>query len=92
MNWKKLKDFCNSLDEKQLKSEVLLWQEDTTITEIEAMKLEEDHYVDPDNDENGCFSKSDAKGVIEDKDEYPNGMKHLQKVYDKGHPILWEDF
>ena len=92
MNWKKLKEFCNSLDEKQLLQNVLLWREDSVISKIEPMTLEEDHYIDPENAEDGCFSKSDAKDIVEDKDQYPNGMKHLKKVYDKGHPVLWEEF
>lgn len=82
MNWKELKDFCNSLDEKQLKKKVVLWREDEAISKIDPSILQEDHYIDPENDEDGCFPKCDA----------PEDTGELKKVYDKGQPILCEDF
>jgi hypothetical protein len=93
MNWKELKEFCNSLPAQWLEKDVILWREEEAVTKIEAMQLEEDHYVDPEEGENGCFPESDAKYVVEsDPEQYPNGMNDLEKAYDKGHPILWEEF
>jgi len=80
MNWKKLKEFCNSLDEKQLENEVILWREDEAISDIEPQKLEEDYYIS-EYDE-GCYPESEATEPIED----------LKKVYDKDTPILIENF
>lgn len=91
MNWRKLKEFCNSLPESELDKGVLLWREEC-LSEIEAEQLSEPHYIDPENSDNGCFAESDAKSFTQDKEIYPNGMKDLKKVYDKGHPILWEKF
>lgn len=92
MNWKELKEFCNSLTEEQLQKKVILWREEEAIIDISASQLEEDYYTDPD-DENGCFPESDAKYLVEsNKDDYPDGMNDLKKVYDKGHPVLWEKF
>lgn len=57
------------------------------------MKLEEDHYVDNDNVLGGCFEEFLMLGNIENNpDDYPNGINDFTKVYDKGHPILWEKF
>jgi hypothetical protein len=92
MTWKQLKEFCNNLPENELKKKVIMWREEECVNAIEVMALDEDHYIDPENDENGCFPESEAKIFIEDEDAYPEGMKDLKKVYDKGHPILWEDF
>lgn len=80
MNWKQLKDFCNSLDEKQLQEEVILWQEEHTICDIAALKLEDDYYAS-EYDE-GCYPACEAEEPLEE----------LKKVYEKGHPILWENF
>lgn len=80
MNWKELKDFANSLNEHQLSQKVILWREDESIQDIEAMNLEEDHYIG--NNDEGCYPESDASEPID----------NLRKVYDKGHPILWEKF
>ena len=84
MNWKKLKEFANSLDEKQLEKKVILWREDEAIITIECEALEEDHYINKDEKENGCFPISEAKHLDPDT--------KIKKVYDKGHPILWEKF
>jgi len=91
MNWRQLKEFCINLPEQELDKKVILWREDEAITAIEAMQLEEDHYLDPE-DEMGCFPESTAKSFIEDVDAYPDGMDSFKKVYDKGNPILWEEF
>lgn len=80
MNWNKLKEFCNSLDEKQLQKKVILWREDESISEIEPIVINEDHYIG--EDEEACYPESDAQEPIED----------LKKVYDKGDPILAELF
>jgi hypothetical protein len=80
MDFKQLKDFCNSLDEKHLKNKVILWREEEVVKDIEAMQIEEDHYIG--EDEEGCYPESEAKEPLED----------LKKVYKKGDPILWEEF
>lgn len=81
MKWKELKEFANSLDEKQLEQKVIMWREDEVINEILAFSLSEDHYYDPENPMEGCFPKSDVEEL--------DGLK---KIYDKGFPILWEIF
>lgn len=94
MNWKELKDFCNSLPESELEKKVILWREEPTeaITDISAEQLE-DMYVNNDCDEDGCFPLCEAESLIKDSPEdYPDGMDHFTKVYDKGHPILSENF
>lgn len=40
------------------------------------------HYVDPESPEDGCFPESQANCELSE----------LKKVYDKGHPIMWENF
>lgn len=93
MNWKQLKDFCNSLPESELEKNVMLWRESEAITDISAEQLEEDQYVDNRDSDNGCFPESEAKSQIEsDIEEFPNGLEDFKKVYDKGHPILHEIF
>jgi hypothetical protein len=84
MNWKKLKEFANSLDEKQLENKVILWREDEAIIAIECEALPEDHYINKDEPESGCFPVSEAKHLDPDT--------KIKKVYDKGHPVLWEKF
>ena len=91
MNWKELKEFCNLLTEEQLNKNVILWQEDYCISKIETLVLDEDYYKG-DNTSEGCFPLSEAKDIADDPDEFPNGVEDLIKVYDKGHPILREDF
>ena len=80
MNWKQLKEFCNSLDEEQLERKVILWREVEAISAIDAMKLQEDHYIG--EDEEACYPESEAKEPLD----------NLKKMYQKGDPILWEDF
>jgi hypothetical protein len=93
MNWKELKDFCDKLPENELEKKVILWREDEVIGDISAITLEEDHYVDPEQTENGCFSESEAIGIIKhNKEDFPGGMDYFKKVYSKGHPILCENF
>jgi len=82
MNWKELKEFANSLDEKLLEKEVILWIENEAVNNIEAMHLEADYYIG--EEEEGCYPLSDVGLTIEDIK--PNG---LEKVYEKGDPILW---
>jgi hypothetical protein len=92
MNWKELKEFCNRLPESELEKNVILWREDEAITDINAEQLEESYYFDPESDM-GCFPESQAKLFItEDESAYPNGMDTFEKAYDKGHPILSENF
>ncbi len=84
MNWKELKEFCDTLNAEQLEKEVVLWREDEGINDISAEQLQEDHYNDPEDTEAGCFPINDIlDGVNKDA---------LKKVYDKGHPILFENF
>ena len=85
MIWKELKDFANSLDEKQLEKNVVLWREDEAVNDINAEKLDADHYIG--DDDEGCYPLADSGLTIEDVEE-----KGLRKVYDKGSPILWEKF
>lgn len=95
MNWKQLKDFCNSLPESELEKEkdVVLWREEEAITDISAEQLDEDHYVEIGEEENGCIPLSEVESQIKNYfTEYPNGLEHFSKVYDKGHPILHEIF
>jgi len=84
MNWKELKEFCNSLDENQLENKVILWREDEAINNIEVEKLQEDHYINKDEPDYGCFPVSEA-GYLDTKTK-------IKKVYNKGFPILWEKF
>ena len=94
MNWKQLKDFCNGLTEEQLQEKVIMWREHEAVNNIEVDTLQEDHYIDETGQyDEGCFEKSTALNLIKDNTEdYPNGLKHFKKVYDKGFPILWENF
>ena len=85
MNWEELKKFANTLDEKQLERNVILWREGEVIDDIDGMALEADYYIG--KDEEGCYPLEDAGLTIEDVKK-----KKLKKVYDKGTPILWEDF
>lgn len=84
MNWRQLKDFANSLPESELEKKVILWREDEAITEIEAEQLEEDHYIKVDDPENGCFPVSECKELEPDV--------KIKRVYEKGTPILQENF
>jgi len=84
MNWIELKEFCNSLNEDQLSKKVILWREDEAITDIETLKLEVDHYIDEEEGNGMCFPISEWEGQIDDS--------ALRKVYDKGTPLLVENF
>ena len=93
MNWKELKDFCNSLPESELEKKVILWREEEAITKITAEQLEEDNYVLIDSEEDGCFPEKEALSQIKNNlEEFPKGLKHFKKVYNKGNPILYENF
>ena len=93
MNWKELKDFCNSLPESELEKKVILWREEDAITDISAEQMDEDNYVNDEDTEAGCMPKSVCEGLIKDSPEdYPGGLEHFSKVYDKGHPVLHEIF
>jgi len=82
MKWKELKEFCNSLNEVQLEEKIRLWREYEAINDISASALEEDMYVEKSGSPDGCFPLSDYNGK----------KKDLMKVYDKGTPILNENF
>ena len=85
MTWRELKAFCNQLPESELVKNVIMWREEEAITCIDAFQLEEDYYIEAgDPYGEGCFAESEMSK--EDPDlEY-------EKVYDKGHPLLSEDF
>jgi len=92
MNWKELKDFCNNLPDSELYKKVMLWREEDAITDVSAFQLEEDQYIS-EYSEDGCFSESVANEFIKnDPEDYPNGILDFEKVYDKGHPVLHENF
>lgn len=84
MKWRDLKKFVNELDEKELDKDVHLWREDEAITDIEVEQLGEDHYINVDDPETGCFPESLLKDLGEDIQS--------KKVWDKGHPVLFENF
>lgn len=93
MNWKELKEFANSLGEKQLKKKVILWRENEAISDISANRLGEDQYIFEDEPHEGCFDESEALYQIKrNPDDYPNGINSFKRVYDKGTPILFENF
>ena len=80
MNWRELKDFCNSLSEEQLEKKVIIWREEETLTKIHPEILQENYYLCPEEDD-GCYPESAAIQPIED----------LTKVYDKGDPVLIDE-
>jgi hypothetical protein len=84
MIWKDLKNFCNNLTEEQLEQKVLMWRETEVISDINAMKLCEDYYIEKENPEEGCFPASECQDL-------PKETK-VKKVYNQGTPILMEDF
>lgn len=91
MNWKQLKDFCNGLTEEQLQEKVIMWREHEAVNEIEAMALEEDNYMNTNIDYNdGCMSESEMKSQI--NKNHNLSREDFKKVYDKGFPVLWENF
>lgn len=93
MNWKELKDFCNNLDDEQLNKKVLIWREEEVISDIEAINLEEDYFIDEDCWDEGCAPESECLQIIEmNPENYPNGLSDLKKCYQKGHPIIQENF
>ncbi|OXB01733.1 hypothetical protein B0A75_04640 [Flavobacterium oncorhynchi] len=93
MNWKELKDFCNNLPESELEKNVMLWREDEVISDISAQQLNEDNYIYPPTVEDGCFPESEMKSQIEmSPSDYPKGVRNFTKIYDKGHPVLVENF
>lgn len=94
MNWKEMKDFCNSLPESELEKAVMLWREDSVISDITAEQMREDYYAHNENEpEDGCFPQSEAESFIKiAPEDYPNGIADFVKIYDKGHPLLHEVF
>jgi hypothetical protein len=85
MNWKQMKEFVNGLSDEQLDKDVILWREDEVVKDIDAESLSEDHYIGEDDE--GCYPLSEVGLSIEKAQE-----KGLKKVYDKGYPILFENF
>lgn len=84
MTYQELKDFCNNLPEVELNKNVILLREDEAIADISAEQLQEDHYIDVDNNEGGCFPVSECKHL--------DPETKIKKVYDKETPILQENF
>lgn len=84
MNWKQLKDFCNSLPLSELEKNVMLWREDEAITKIEAEQLEEDYYIKRESPEEGCFPCSECNSL--------EPSTKIKRVYKKGQPLLHEIF
>ena len=84
MNWKELKDFCNSLPISELEKNVILWREDEAIIDINAEQLDEDYYLRTEDPDEGCFPESEIKSLDPDIE--------VTRVYIKGHPILHENF
>lgn len=80
MNWKELKEFCNSLDEKQLEKEVIIWTEETAMGDLQASEVEENIYFDPEDSESTYYEK-----------DAPVPVENLQIAYHKGDPILFEN-
>lgn len=85
MTWNELKEFCNSLNEEQLKENVIFWREHEAINDVCAEKLSEDHYIG-DYDDDGCYPLSDAGLTIDDVDRLG-----LRKVYSVGDAVLYEN-
>lgn len=93
MNWKQLKDFCNNLPESELEKNVILWRESEAIVDISAEQLEENNYVNTEDYDSGCFPECEMNSRIKmAPEDFPHGIHHFTKVYDKGHPILHENF
>ena len=90
MNWKQLKDFCNSIPEEFLDRKVILWREDEAINQIEAEALEHDQYVDAEYPELGCFDETEMDSQIKHNQELTRD--DFRKVYEKGFPVLKEKF
>ena len=80
-----MKEFCDSLGEEQLNEKVIVWREDEAISDLEPTKLEADHYIG--KGEHGCYPLDEAGLTLKDAEE-----QGLKKVYDKGYPILMENF
>lgn len=85
MTWRELKQFCDSLDEGRLDNRVILWREEEAIIDISAEILEDDYYKHIDDD--GCYTLDEAGISIEEAKE-----NDLDKVYEKGEPILFEEY
>lgn len=90
MKWKELKDFCNSIPDEFIDRKVIMWREDEAINKIKAMRLEEDHYINDESYEDGCMTESEMNSQIDNDPELTKD--DFTKVYDKGFPLLWEDF
>jgi len=81
-----------SLPESELEKNVMLWREEDAIIDISASQLDENQFISDHHDE-GCIPESEALSSIKNNPEdFPFGMDDFTKVYDKGHPILHENF
>lgn len=80
MDWKELKEFANSLNEKQLEKKVILWREDEAVQHINAECLKDNMYAGEDDD--FCIPEDEVEGTLD----------AMKKVYSVGDPILCENF
>ena len=90
MNFRQLKDFCNSLPEKELDKQVVVLRESEPIKNINAFQMDEDQYTNPD-DPDECLSKSEAEKLILVRPDYYHDLDDMQKVCDRGTPYLMEE-
>ena len=92
MNWKELKDFCNSIPDEYIDGKVVLWREDECLNDIFCRTLEDDFYIDPDSDDDSCYHEEFAiEKINNNPEDYPNGLQDFKKCYEKGYPILEEE-
>ncbi|WP_017258414.1 hypothetical protein [Pedobacter arcticus] len=77
----------------ELDKTITLSEGDESIKDIDAIQLDSEQYIEPEVIGEGCFPKWEAEDIVKNQPEdYPNGLAHFQKVYDKGHPVLTENF
>ncbi|WP_158962579.1 hypothetical protein [Myroides fluvii] len=86
MDWKELKDFCNSLPESELDKTVIIWGEEYDIANVCVEQLSEDYCYDPGDLDIGCFPVSDTKDFSEEDKE------NLEVAYSKGTPMIIERY
>ena len=78
MNWKELKDFCNSLSDEQLQFPVRINREEKAIVFLETEILTENYYIGEEDE--GCYPESEAYDDIE-KVEYNNIGENFFKKF-----------
>lgn len=78
-----MKEFCDSLNQEQLNKEVIVWREGESIPKLDPIILDQDHYYNEEFSDEGCVPETEMP---------QEHMAKAEKVYDKGEPILMEDF